>query len=164
MANLTSGKPASSRALKATVGASCAALLLTCVPKFEGVILRGYRDPIGIVTACAGHTATAVLGRPYTPAECTKLLEADLISHADGVNACVRVPLTTGQRAAFISFGFNVGVGNFCRSTMARKANAGDYRGACAELSKWTYAGGRQLPGLVKRRAAERAMCEGVSA
>lgn len=151
----------SGKSLKAAVGVSCAALLLSVVPKFEGVILRGYKDPIGIVTACAGHTATAVLGRAYTPAECEKLLADDLVSHAEGVNACVQVPLTTGQRAAFVSFAFNVGTSAFCSSTMARKLNAGDYAGSCAELSRWTKAAGRDLPGLVKRRAAERALCEG---
>lgn len=153
--------PGRSRSLKVVAGASAAALLLTIVPKFEGVILRGYKDPIGIVTACAGHTATAVLGRPYTPAECDELLAADLVGHAEGVNACVHVPLTAGQRAAFISFAFNVGTGAFCKSTMARKANAGDLAGACRELPRWTHAGGRELPGLVKRRAAEMAICNG---
>lgn len=147
--------------LAAIVGAPCAGILLACVPAFEGMVLRGYRDPIGIVTACAGHTATAVLGRPYSLEECNALLEADLLEHAQGVTRCVTKPLTTGQRAAFVSFAYNVGVAKFCRSTMARKANAGDMAGACAELSKWTLAGGKQLPGLVKRRASERAICEG---
>lgn len=150
-----------SKSLQAAVGVSCAAILLSVVPKFEGMILRGHKDPIGIVTACAGHTATAILGKPYTLAECNQLLADDLIKHADGVNACVKVPMTTGQRAAFVSFAFNVGTGAFCKSTMARKLNAGDYAGACAELQKWTYAGGRQFNGLVKRRAAEKAICEG---
>jgi lysozyme len=150
-----------SRTLKATVGAGCCALLLSYVPKFEGVILRGYKDPIGIVTACAGHTKTAVLGRAYTPEECTNLLEADLVKHADGVLRCVTVPMNEGQKAAFISFAFNVGTGAFCGSTMVRKLNSGDYAGACAQLSRWTNAGGRELPGLVTRRKIERDMCEG---
>ena len=72
----------------------------------------------------------------------------------------MRTPLTDGQKAAFLSFAFNVGNGAFCSSTLVRKANTGDMPGACSELSKWVYAGGKQLPGLVKRRAAERAMCE----
>lgn len=152
---------AASKRLIVAVGASAAAILATYVPKFEGVVLRGYRDPVGIVTACAGHTATAVLGRPYTKAECEQLLVSDLAEHAEGVNKCIKRPLTPGQRAAFVSFAFNVGTSKFCGSTMARKANAGDMAGACAELSKWTYAGGRQLPGLVKRRVTERAICEG---
>lgn len=155
-------KPAAKRTLQASVGASAAALLLSYVPRFEGVVLRGYKDPIGIVTACAGHTKTAVLGRPYTPGECSSLLDSDLVEHADGVLACT--PGLKGQTyrlAAATSFAFNVGVAAYCKSSMARKFNAGDYAGACAEFSRWVYAGGRQLPGLVKRRETERAMCEG---
>jgi len=155
-------KPAAKRTLQASVGASAAALLLSYVPKFEGVVLRGYKDPIGIVTACAGHTKTAVLGRPYSPEECSALLDIDLVEHADGVLACT--PGLKGQTyrlAAATSFAFNVGVAAYCKSSMARKFNVGDYAGACAEFSRWVYAGGRQLPGLVKRRETERAMCEG---
>lgn len=149
------------KTLTATVGAGAAALLLTYVPMFEGVILRGYKDPIGIVTACAGHTKTAVLGKAYTKDQCDDLLAQDLIEHAKGIERCVRVPLATHETAAYVSFAYNVGTGAFCGSTLARKLNSGDRAGACAELSRWTYAGGRQLPGLVKRRATERAMCEG---
>lgn len=149
------------KTLSATVGAGAAAMLLAYVPQFEGVILRGYKDPIGIVTACAGHTKTAVLGRPYTRAECNSLLEADLIEHADGVLSCTPgLAGKTHQVAAAASFAYNVGVGAYCRSTMARKFNAGDLAGGCAEFSKWTKAGGKVLPGLVKRRAAERDICE----
>lgn len=147
--------------LVAMVGAGAAATLLAYVPRFEGVVLRGYKDPIGIVTACAGHTKTAVLGRAYTQAECERLLVIDLVEHADGVASCIHTDMTPGQRAAFVSFAYNVGVSKFCKSTMARLANAGEMGRACAELSKWTYAGGRQLPGLVKRRKTERAICEG---
>lgn len=146
--------------LVATVGAGCCAALLSYVPQFEGTVLRGYKDPIGIVTACTGNTKSAVLGKPYTKAECEQLLIDDLLEHSAGVLACVKKPMTTGQKAAAISFAFNVGVGSFCNSTMARKLNAGDAT-ACAELSRWTKAGGTELPGLVKRRKVERDMCEG---
>lgn len=147
--------------LSAVVGAGCCGLLLTYVPKFEGMILRGYKDPIGIVTACVGHTKSAVLGRPYTVDECKALLDQDLSDHAEGVMRCITVPTSTGERAAYVSFAFNVGVGAFCRSTLLRKLNAGDHAGACDELLKWTRAGGRVLPGLVKRRETERAICKG---
>lgn len=147
-------------ALAGTIGAGCCAILLSYVPQFEGVILRGYKDPIGIVTACAGHTKTAVLGRPYTPQECETLLVGDLAEHAEGVDKCTTRSLTTGQRAAAISFAFNVGVARFCSSTFARKLNA-QHPDACAELDKWVYAGGEVWPGLVTRRATERAICEG---
>lgn len=155
---------ATRKSLQATVGVACAATLLTCVPRFEGTILRGYRDPIGIVTACSGHTATAVLGRPYTPEECQRLLVDDLVSRAEGVDSCLDGAvqgLPVGAHAAAISFAFNVGVPTFCQSTMARLLLQGDIQGACAQLPRWVYAGGKPLPGLVKRRQAERDICEG---
>ncbi len=147
--------------LVAAVGASCATLLCNYVPKFEGIILRGYKDPVGIVTACAGHTKTAILGRAYTTEECERILNDDLLEHSSGVRQCLTGKPTVGQFAAFTSFAYNVGTAKFCASTMAKKANAGDMAGACAELSKWVYAGGRELPGLVTRRASERSICEG---
>lgn len=143
--------------LKATVGAAAAAALLYFVPSVEGTVLRGYKDPIGIVTACSGNTDSAVLGRPYTVQECEQLLDKDLSKHAARVMSCIRVPTTPGERAAYVSFDFNTG--RFCGSTMERKLNAGDHLGACDELPKWIYAGGKVLPGLVKRRKAERDMC-----
>jgi lysozyme len=148
---------ANSRLTKAAGGAACAAVLLAFVPKFEGMVLRGYKDPIGIVTACAGHTKTAVLGKPYTREQCQALLIEDLAEHAEGVNGCTP-DLTDGQRAAAISFAYNVGVAKYCGSTFARKLNAKDPK-ACDELSRWTLAGGRELRGLVTRRAAEREIC-----
>ena len=146
--------------LIAKVGAGAAALLLATVPVFEGTILRTYRDPIGVLTSCVGHTGPELrVGQRWTPEQCQQQLAADLLHHAGALD-CITAPLTEGQKAAFVSFAFNVGNKAFCGSTLARKANAGDLAGACAERSRWTYAGGRQLPGLIKRRAAEREMCE----
>ena len=146
--------------LIAKVGAGAAALLLATVPVFEGTILRTSRDPIGVLTSCVGHTGPELrMGQRWTPEQCQQQLAADLLHHAGALD-CITAPLTEGQKAAFVSFAFNVGNKAFCGSTLARKANAGDLAGACAELSRWTYAGGRQLPGLIKRRAAEREMCE----
>lgn len=142
------------------VGLSAATTLGYFVPDVEGMILRGYKDPVGIVTACAGHTATAVLGRPYTRAECQILLDQDLAIHAEGVMRCVKAPITDGQKAAFVSFAYNVGVGAFCKSTLLKRVNAGEGIAACSELSRWTTAKGKVYIGLVKRRAAERVICE----
>lgn len=148
--------------LTRTVGSvTAAALLTTMVPNFEGMVLRGYKDPIGIVTACAGHTKTAILGKAYSREECDAMLIDDLLEHAQGVKACVTAPLTPGQMAASVSFAYNVGVRKFCTSTMAKLLNAQQFEAACAQLSRWTTAGGKQLKGLVTRRAAERAVCEG---
>jgi len=146
---------------RAALIAACCAIAAPVVLLAEGKVNVGYRDPIGIVTSCVGHTGDgAVLGRKYTDAECSAQLQADLTHHAEAVNDCIRVDAPLKTRAAFVSFGFNVGASAFCTSTAARKLNAGDYLGACAELSRWTRAGGKVLPGLVKRRAVERALCE----
>ena len=150
----------SNKALIAKIGAAAAALAVSTVAYYEGTVLRSYRDPVGIVTACTGHTGPELkMGQAYTRQQCEEMLYKDLAKHADALD-CIRQPLTDGQRAAFVSFAFNVGEGAFCGSTLVRKANAGDIDGACAELSRWTYADGKQLPGLVKRRAAERQLCE----
>lgn len=151
--------------LAACVGAGCAALLIAFVPTHEGTVLKTYRDPIGIVTACTGHTGPELaMGQTFTEAQCATMTGDDLVKHARGVQACIDVPLTDGELAADVSLAFNIGVEAFCNSTLARKQNAGDHAGACAEFDRWNKAGGRVLPGLVRRRAAERALCEGRAA
>lgn len=146
--------------LVSVVGAGAAALAVPLVMKSEGLVTRTYKDPVGIVTSCFGHTGPELkMGQQFTPDQCREVLEDDLVKHAAALD-CVKRPLTDGQKAAFLSFAYNVGGAKFCASTIVKKANAGDMRGACAELSRWTLAGGKELPGLVKRRAAERAMCE----
>lgn len=149
--------------LIASIGASAAAIVTAFVAQHEGLRLWAYRDPVGVLTACYGHTGPDVQpGQTYTREQCREMLERDLARHAQAL-ACIHRPLTDGQKAAFVSFAYNVGPQAFCGSTLARKANAGDMAGACAELDKWVYAKGQRLPGLVKRRAAERAMCEGAA-
>ena len=146
--------------LAAKIGAGATALAVPLVMLYEGTVLQSYRDPIGIITACVGHTGPELrMGQRYTRQQCEDMLYGDLLKHAAALD-CIKQPMTDGQKAAFVSFAFNVGNKAFCDSTLARKANAGDMPGACAELSRWTRAGGRELPGLVKRRAAERELCE----
>ena len=146
--------------LVAKIGAGAVALVLPVVMLYEGTVLRSYVDPVGIVTACTGHTGPELrMGQRYTRQQCEDMLYGDLLKHTAALD-CIKHPMTDGQKAAFLSFAFNVGNKAFCDSTLARKANAGDMPGACAELSRWTRAGGRELPGLVKRRAAERELCE----
>lgn len=146
--------------LVAKIGAGAVAMVLPVVLLYEGTVHSTYKDPIGIVTACTGHTGPELrMGQRYTKEQCETMLYGDLLKHADALS-CIKTPLADNQKAAFLSFAFNVGNGAFCKSTLARKANAGDLMGACAELSRWVMAGGRELPGLVKRRAAERHLCE----
>ncbi len=147
--------------LAAKIGAGAVALAIPLVVHFEGRVPWVHRDPIGRLAACYGHDdQTMTPGKRFTAAECQAMLDEDLLKHAEAID-CIKRPLTDGQKAALLSFAFNVGNNAFCGSTLVRKANAGDMAGACAELSRWTLAGGKELPGLVRRRAAERAVCEG---
>lgn len=131
------------------------------VAAFEGLRQKAYLDPVGIPTACFGATHGVRLGQTYTREQCDNLLATELLEANAGVDSCVSVPLSDGQRVAFVSFVYNVGRSKFCGSTLVRKLNAGDYMGACNELPRWVYAKGIKLPGLVKRREKERAICLG---
>lgn len=140
-----------------------AAILVPLVGGFEGVRQYAYRDPVGIPTICMGETKNVRMGMFKTIPECNALLLASLEEHAAGMDRCLRVDLPEKRYAAALSFTYNAGVGAFCGSTFARKLNDNDPT-ACAELSKWnkaTKAGVRiVLPGLTRRRAAERDLCE----
>ncbi len=125
----------------------------------EGKHNKTYRDPIGVVTVCYGHTDKYLrMGMSFTDAECNLLLASDMALAQDGINSCTTAPLTGNQRDALTSFVLNVGRGNYCKSTMARHINAGNYRLAAKEFPKWKYAAGQALPGLAKRRAEEQAL------
>jgi lysozyme len=154
-------KIAAGAALIAVVGYAAANILVTTVPEHEGEVLQGYLDPVGIPTKCYGDTYDVVVGQRYTPEECLRSLETQLIAHAKPVLACV--PELAGhpeQLAASVSLAYNIGTGNFCKSTIARKFRAGDWSGACAGFDAWVRAGGKVLKGLVRRRADERRICE----
>lgn len=144
------------------IGATFAAVAAATplVIEHEGWVLKPYADPVGIRTACAGVTGSAALASTYSQSECEDITAGALLDHALAIRPCLPADLPTDTRGAFISFGYNIGATKFCASSLSRKARAGDLRGACAELGRWVYAGGRVYPGLVRRRAAERALCE----
>jgi lysozyme len=145
------------------VGAAAAmALAVPLIVWFEGDGGRvGYRDIVGVPTYCYGGTGpAAVVGKVYSAAQCQGQLATDVRRHAQAIAPCIHVAVPAASHAALISFAYNVGPAAFCRSTVARRLNVGDMAGACAGLSAWTYAGGKEVSGLVRRRAQERALCE----
>lgn len=141
--------------------AALGAAICAFVGGFEGLKLAAYRDPVGIPTICFGETRGVRMGQTASRPECDRLLLSSLEEHELGMLRCTRVPLSDGQFGALLSFTYNVGVGAYCKSTLARKLNAGDVRGACDELLRWDRAGGLRLPGLTRRREAERKLCLG---
>lgn len=130
------------------------------VVSHEGWVTKTYADPIAKLTACAGVTEGVVRGRVYTERQCQDMTSQALLKHALAIRPCLPENLPTDTRAAFVSFGYNVGAAKFCASTISYDATHGRLPQACAGLSKWVYAGGRVYPGLVARRAEERALCE----
>lgn len=135
---------------------------IALIQRFEGLKLEAYRCPAGVWTIGYGHTATARKGQRITRAEADQLLMDDLRQFEAGVSAALKRPATDGQFAAFVSLAFNVGLTAFRGSTALRRFNAGDLAGAAEALTWWnkaTVAGERKtLPGLVRRREAERAL------
>jgi lysozyme len=129
----------------------------------EGWLTRAYPDPARpeLATACAGVTGPQIkAGAVYSDDACVALTAQALLEHAVAIRPCLPAEIPTETHAAFIRFAYNVGPSAFCGSTLSRKARAGDLKGACAELDRWTKAAGRTWLGLVKRRSRERLQCE----
>lgn len=149
------------------VGAASAAAVIAAgsVAYFEGVIPHTYVDPVGIPTACAGETGPHIqIGQTYSIDQCMTMLDASLARHWRGLERCIVGELTMQEAAAILSWTYNVGVGAACGSTLVRMINRGAPAEAwCQQLTRWTKARKLgvviELPGLVKRRAAERSMC-----
>jgi len=139
-------------------------ICVACVAPLEGLRQVAYYDPVRIPTYCFGETqrpdGTPVrMGDSATAEECKEMLGERIEEFGRGVDKCVKVPLPPARKAAFVSFSYNVGMAAFCKSTLVKRLNVGDTVGACDELLRWTSAKGIKLPGLVKRRETERAMC-----
>ncbi|WP_367376517.1 lysozyme [Hafnia alvei] len=126
----------------------------------EGREYVPYKDVVGIITVCDGHTGNdIIINKRYSDAECDALTKADLERIAKQVNPSIKVKTTETQLAAIYSFSYNVGANAFIKSTMLKKLNAGDYAGACNELNRWVYAGGKKWKGLMNRRDVEYEVC-----
>ena len=142
----------------------------------EGVKVRPYRCPALLWTVGVGHVIDpAHIGvklddrknlpippgwdRTLSMSEVDQILADDLARFERGVLRMCPV-VTQPQFDALVSFAFNVGLGNLQRSTIRMKHNRADYEGAAESFMAWTKAGGRVLPGLVKRRQDERNLYE----
>jgi lysozyme len=133
---------------------------LALIKRFEGFRSDAYRCPAGIWTVGYGHTSMAgapevTPGLKVSRAEAGEILRRDVAKFAEGVAARVEADLTPSQFSALASFAYNVGLGNFAKSSVLKAVNAGDFDAVARRLQMWVKAGGRTLPGLVRRRAAE---------
>jgi len=150
---------------KGRIAGISAVVLMVAAPliiKWEGYQHVPYRDPVGILTVCYGHTGADIIeNKRYSREECQALLHADMAMANATVNRCLPMPKLAHIEAALTSATFNLGPQVVCGSTLQRKALANDWPGACAELARWNRASGRVLRGLTLRRMDEQAVCEG---
>ncbi len=141
----------------------------------EGIRTKPYRCPALLWTVGVGHVIDpSHIGvklderknLPIPPgwdrvlpmAEVDEILAQDLATFERGVLRLCPADLTQSRFDALVSFSFNVGLGNLQRSSIRMKHNRGDFDGAAEAFMAWTKAGGKELPGLVKRRKDEMAM------
>ena len=140
--------------------AAIVAISTPLIQRSEGTIQATYLDPTRVLTACTGHTGPDLkLGQKWTLAQCTGFLDADQTKAIRAIGACTKVAVPVESFAAFTSFSFNAGPGPYC-TKFAPLVNTGHLGAACARLSLYVFAGKKKLPGLVTRRARERALCE----
>jgi lysozyme len=133
---------------------------LATVKEFEGLRLKAYKCPAAVWTIGYGHTSAA--GVPnvtpdlvITKDEAEGILKDDMEQYEAGVRKYVKVGLTQNQFDALVDFAYNAGVGALAKSTLLKKVNAEKFDEVPAEFMKWTKGGGKELPGLVRRRRAE---------
>ena len=129
---------------------------LALIRQFEGLRLSAYKDAVGIPTIGYGTTKGVKMGQTITKDEADRLLLEDAQRFADHVKALVKVPLNQNMTDALISFVYNVGPAAFGKSTMLKLINQGLLEDAANQFVRWSKAGGNTLPGLVRRRMAER--------
>ena len=129
----------------------------------EGKRLAAYRDCVGVWTIGYGHTRRAglpdpVVVRRITDAQADMILADDLAVFENGVAAELKNIARVEQREfdAFVDLAFNIGLGAFKSSSLLRHYRAGDKATTARDFLAWNKAGGKVLPGLVKRREAER--------
>lgn len=146
---------------------AAAALATAIAIPAEGLLQYAYRDPPGILTVCYGTTGKDVVaGRKYSLQECRALLDRDMLAAVQTVEKC-QPGLPENVLAAFSDAVYNLGPSVACESTAARLLRSGKVIEACDQLPRWNKAKVAgvyvELPGLTKRREAERRLCRGES-
>ena len=128
---------------------------IALIKEFEGLRLKAYKCPGGVWTIGYGHTAGVKPGMVISEAQAEEYLMADLIASEKYLNS-LGLAINQNQFDALISLIYNIGIGNFQKSTLLRKARVNPNDNSIMdEFLKWVYSKGRVLPGLQRRRLAE---------
>lgn len=128
---------------------------LDLIKSFEGLRLTSYLCPADVWTIGYGHTRGVKPNQTISEAQAESLLKGDLLSFEKSVLSH-KLELNQNQFDALVSFVYNLGAGNFSRSTLLRKIKANPNDPSIEdEFLKWNKAGGKVLEGLTRRRKAE---------
>lgn len=153
---------------KKTIAGGAAAIALSIsllIQPSEGLRTTAYLDTVAkppVWTVCYGETKGVKKGDKYTVDQCKDMLFARVTEDFDKpLSQCFKDWYAKPDywRAAVISWAYNVGTGAACKSTLRKKADAGDLKSACRELLKWDKAGGKTIKGLTNRRKTELEVC-----
>lgn len=129
------------------------------IKQFEGYSSKAYPDPAtggAPWTIGYGTTKGVKPGMVITAEQAEKMLRDDVAKFESGVSSLITAPTTQGQFDAMVSLAYNIGLGNFGKSTLLKKHNARCYTCAADQFRVWNRAAGKVMNGLTKRRAAER--------
>jgi len=154
--NITTGR----KAIGGVAAASVIAAATVFIAQWEGLRLVAYDDGGGVWTICYGHTKGVKRGDVATKQQCLDWLQEDIAEHSAGMRQCATVPYKENEEIAHLSLTFNIGVAAYCGSSALRKHNAGDPDAGCELMKLWNKDNGIVIPGLVNRRAAEKALCK----
>ena len=116
--------------------------------------LPGDKPTIGF-----GTTEGVRMGDTITPPKALERKLRDVQAFEGAIKQCVRVPLSQGEYDAFVSLAYNIGSAAFCKSTLVRELNAGNYAAACKQILRWDRFKGQQIRGLTLRREREYQTC-----
>jgi GH24 family phage-related lysozyme (muramidase) len=131
---------------------------LKLLKAFEGLRLDAYIDPVGVLTIGYGTTTGVSPGMRITEAQAEDFLKRDLEKFENAVSSLVKVALNENQFSALVTFTYNVGEGALAGSTLLRLLNQSDFQGAAEQFLRWNKGDRGELPGLTRRRQAERAL------
>ncbi len=132
---------------------------MALIRQFEGCRLKAYKCPAGVWTIGYGWTHGVKSTDQWTQAQAEEMLVKGLNQYENAVQSAIGAHSTTSnQFSALVSICYNIGAGNFVKSSMLRHHKAGDYAKAADAFLLWNKAGGKVLNGLTKRRQAERAL------
>jgi len=151
--------------ISAGAGAVLSALVVTqtlpVIDQWEGNVPIPYKDIVGVLTVCRGHTGPDVVVKGvYSPEQCDQLTKKDINIAISGVlKVSPHLLWHPMQLVAATSLSFNVGTGTYATSSVAREFNLGNFQAGCEALKLYKFAGGKISQGLVNRRQHEYEVC-----